>query len=140
MNYLDMSVLVAAVSAETASDRVHYWIARQEPESLCISNWGQTEFSAALSMMVRLGLLSEERRVLKLRDFTVLCEEDLVVIATEAPHFAGGAKIGRSASSSASRRRRTALAIAGEQGASLVSLDKRLIDASRNTGVSATLV
>jgi uncharacterized protein len=93
MNYLDTSVLVAAISAETASDRVQSWMARQEPESLCITNWAQTEFSSALSMKVRLGILSEDRRAMKLRDFAKLCDEHLVVIPTAAIHFAVARKL-----------------------------------------------
>jgi len=140
VHYLDTSVLVAAVSAETATDRVQEWLSQQEPESLCISNWVQTEFSAALSMKVRLQMISEESRSQKLRDFDRLCDEHLFVFATTASHFARARTLADRHMLGLRAGDALHLAIAGEHGATLFSLDKRLVQASLSTGIRASLI
>ncbi len=55
MRYLDTSILVAALTREPRTEEMQDWLAAQAPDSLCISDWVLTEFSAALSMKKEKG-------------------------------------------------------------------------------------
>jgi uncharacterized protein with PIN domain len=56
MHYLDTSVLVAAVTFEPSNAHVLQWM-RNHDDSLAISNWTQTEMSAALFWPCRAGFI-----------------------------------------------------------------------------------
>jgi uncharacterized protein len=67
--YLDTSVLVTALTSESATPRIQDWLEAQEPSSLHISLWVETEFSSALSMKIRKGELTLDMRAVSLSDF-----------------------------------------------------------------------
>lgn len=66
MLYLDTSLLVAALTREPRTAAIQKWLATQNPEQLAISDWTVTEFSAALSMKVRMRALDDVSRVTRL--------------------------------------------------------------------------
>lgn len=62
MLYLDTSVLVAALTREPRTADMQAWLGAQEAGTLCISDWTVTEFSSALSMKVRMEILTAHER------------------------------------------------------------------------------
>ena len=54
--YCDTAVMVSAFTAEAHSDDVRAWLSRQT-DGLVISHWVVTEFSGALAMKRRLGVI-----------------------------------------------------------------------------------
>jgi uncharacterized protein len=48
--YVNMSVLVAALTTEAETQRMQEWLAAQSADGLFVSDWAITEFSSALSI------------------------------------------------------------------------------------------
>ena len=62
MCYIDTSVLVAAFTSEAATERCQSWLMQCDPDTLAISDWVATEFSAALSVKLRTGAIDVAER------------------------------------------------------------------------------
>ena len=62
MRYVDTSILVAALTRESRTKDMQDWLAARPVETLRISDWTVTEFSAALSMKVRMQILTPHER------------------------------------------------------------------------------
>lgn len=137
MHYLDTSLLIAALTPEARTPHIQQWLADQDPEQLGISDWVITEVSSALSIKLRAGHLDETHRAEALATFTSLVEESFTVLAVvsedfrAAAHFADHAGIGLRAGDALH------LAIAAAHGATLWTLDRKLLDAAPALGVSA---
>jgi hypothetical protein len=69
MRYLDTSILVAALTREPRTGDMQAWLASQAADTLCISEWVITEFSSALSMKIRMDLLTPNERATVLHRF-----------------------------------------------------------------------
>jgi uncharacterized protein len=140
MRYLDTSVLVAALTREPRTADMQAWLASQTADTLCISEWVITEFSSALSMKIRMDLLTPNERATVLTAFATLREEALITLpvatmdyrisAPFADHHASGLRTGDALH----------LAIAYNHGLELCSLDKILVGAAEPLGVSALLL
>ena len=140
MRYLDTSILVAALTREPRTADMQQWLALQAADTLSISEWVITEFSSALSMKVRMGLLTPNERATVLTAFATLRESSLTTLpvattdyhtsAHFADHHASGLRAGDALH----------LAIAYNHGLELCSLDKTLVGAAPPLGVSALLL
>jgi predicted nucleic acid-binding protein len=61
MLYLDTSLLVAALTNESETERMQRWLGQQQRDDLAISDWVTTEFSSALSA-VHAGFPKRDQR------------------------------------------------------------------------------
>lgn len=140
MRYLDTSILVAALTREPRTEDMQTWLATQSVDTLCVSDWVLTEFSAAISMKVRMEILTARERALVLGAFTTLRESSLSTLPVStmdyriAAHFADQHASGLRAGDALH------LAIAYNHGLELCSLDTTLAKASNPLGVTAHLL
>ena len=73
-------MLVSALTRETATERVQTWLDQQNPAGLMISDWVETEFASALSVKIRMNLLTLEDRAEAASFFARLKAESLKVV------------------------------------------------------------
>lgn len=83
MHCLDTSVLVSALSRESRSDDVPRWRAKQDFAELSISDWVVTEFSSALSIKVRTGVIDAASRGAILALFTQMSVNTFRMLSVE---------------------------------------------------------
>jgi len=137
MLYLDTSVLVAAFTPEENTTRIQQWLADQDPNELHVSDWGVTEYSSALSIKLRSTQISRDQRARALAVFTTLLEQSIAVLHVSrddfrtAAHFADQTEIGLRAGDALH------LAVAGAHGATLYTLDRKLLEAGPAVAVDA---
>ncbi len=140
MRYLDTSVLVAALTREPRTADMQNWLAAQSVDTLCLSDWVLTEFSAAISMKVRMEILTTQERALVLGAFAALRESSISTLPISpmdyriAAHFADQHASGLRAGDALH------LAIAYNHGLELCSLDKTLASAAEPLGVNSQLL
>ena len=78
MEYVDTSILVAALFDETHTDSAQRWLSGQGAGQLAISDWVLTEFSAALSVKLRSGQIEETHRSEALDHPTLVATQERV--------------------------------------------------------------
>ncbi|MGH8189856.1 MAG: type II toxin-antitoxin system VapC family toxin [Rhodanobacteraceae bacterium] len=139
MSYLDTSMLVAALTRESRTTAAQQWLAIQSPETLVISDWTVTEFSAALSMKVRMRHLDATMRADVLAMFTTLQRETLTVLAVTRQDFQAAARFADQHSSGLRAGDALHLGIVANHGERLLSLDRVQVQAALAAGISARL-
>ena len=140
MPYLDTSVLVAALTAEPETARMQAWITAQNPDELTISPWVVTEFSAALSIKVRMGQLGPGQHETVLTVFSRLVADSFVMLSTSDPVFDEAARLADRSETGLRAGDALHLAIAAGEGLVLATLDRKLAEAGRRLGMSTMLV
>jgi predicted nucleic acid-binding protein len=140
MLYLDTSLLVAAFTYEAATGRALALLRGSRREPLLVSEWVNTEFAAAMSVKIRTKEIDDTYHAEAIALFakSVADSMDVAVVTTahfkEAAKFAGEHRLGLRAGDALH------LAIAGDKGAILCTLDKRLAAAGKALGVAARLI
>ena len=138
--YLDTSLAVAALTDETATERVQGWLAAREAGTLAISAWVRTEFASALSVKLRTGQIGFADRNAAWAAFARVQADNLLMLPIRAPAF--GVAAGFAAQHMLGLRAGDALhlAICADHGVTLCTLDRRMADAGPAVGVAARLV
>ncbi|MGH7210780.1 MAG: type II toxin-antitoxin system VapC family toxin [Acetobacteraceae bacterium] len=133
--YLDTSLVVAALTPETATERAQVWLDGRDPGSLVISEWVTTEFSAALSIKLRTGHMSAGNRADALARFALLSADTFSVLAVSGSQFRAAARLADQYALGLRAGDALHLAICADHGATLCTLDRRLGEAGPALGV-----
>lgn len=133
-------MLVAALTYEARTVAVQNWLADQPPEELTISEWVVTEFSAALSLKVRMRHFEPADRARVLSAFTTLTEESFMVLAVTRLDFRTAARFSDRHATGLRAGDALHLAIAFNHGAHLLSLDRVQIKTAKALGLSASIL
>jgi len=137
--YLDTSLLVAAFTKEAATNRAFAFLSKPG-EQLAISEWVNAEFSAALSIKMRMGAIDEAYRNKAAMQFSTAVADSMQVIVVATPHFRAAAQYAARHKLGLRAADALHLAIAGDAAATLCTLDKRLASAGKALGVATKLV
>jgi uncharacterized protein len=140
MLYLDTSLLVAALTNETETERMQRWLGQQQADELAISDWVVTEFSSALSIKLRAGQIDENQRAEVLSLFTRLATDSLAVVPVSRFEFRTAARFADQHVLGLRAGDALHLAICTDHGATLCTLDRRLANACSALGVKAMLL
>ena len=140
MLYLDTSLLVAALTNETETERMQRWLGQQQANELAISDWVVTEFSSALSIKLRAGQIDENQRAEVLSLFTRLVTDSLAVVPVSRLEFRTAARFADQHALGLRAGDALHLAICTDHGATLCTLDRRLANAGSALGVKAMLL
>jgi predicted nucleic acid-binding protein len=138
--YLDTSLLVAAFTNEAATERVQDWLGAQPVESLTISDWVTTEFSAALSIKLRNRELDVSHRADALALFARLSADSFTILPVARAQFLTAARFADQHAIGLRAGDALHLAICADRGATIYTLDRRLAEAAPLVGVQAVLL
>jgi predicted nucleic acid-binding protein len=140
MLYLDTSLLVAALTNEPETERMQDWLSKQKPDSLSISDWVITEFSAALSMKLRAAKIKPAHRAEAMALFQRLVTDSFAILPVSAPQFRAAARFSDRYALGLRAGDALHLAICADYGATLCTLDRRLSEAGAALGLKSTLL
>lgn len=140
MAYVDTSVLVAATTRESRTASAQRWLASQPAGRLRISDWTITEFSAALSMKVRLRHLDEIARAEVLAFVTSMARDSLEVLPVTREDFVLAARLADQHGSGLRAGDALHLGIATHAHETIVSLDRGLVKAALAAGIRARML
>ena len=140
LDYIDTSILVAALAEETHSTRAERWLTSGRRGELAISEWVIAEFSSALSIKLRIGGIDTGARTAALEAFAIMTTQSLTILPVIGAHFRIAARFADQYRFGLRAADALHLAIAGEQGATLCTLDKRLAAAGKALGLAVKLI
>ena len=138
--YLDTSLLVAGLTAETETGRIQTWLHAQSSEDLLVSDWVVTEFSAALSIKLRSSQIDSTQRATALAAFSAFCLTAATVLPVSSEQFRTAALFADQYALGLRGGDALHLAICLEYGGTLCTLDRRLSDAGPPLGIPTLLV
>ena len=140
MLYLDTSLLVAALTNETETERMQRWLGQQAEDDLAISEWVVTEFSSALSIKMRAGHIEPAHRADALAMFARLTTDNFLVVPVARLQFRTAARFADQHGLRLRAGDALHLAVCADHGATLCTLDRRLGDAGSVLGVKTMVL
>ena len=140
MLYLDTSLLVAALTNETETERLQRWLGQQAEDDLAISDWVVTEFSSALSIKLRAGHIEPAHRAYALAMFARLTTDNFLVVPVARLQFRTAARFADQHGLRLRAGDALHLAVCADHGATLCTLDRRLGDAGSVLGVKTMVL
>ena len=135
IQYVDTSVLVAALTDEIRTKDVQLWLGRQNAAELVINPWVVTEFSAALFIKLRSKQIGLQHRARALAMFAQLSQDSLTLLPISASQFHIAARLADQHALGLRAGDALHLAIAMDYGAILITLDRQLGEAGSAAGV-----
>jgi predicted nucleic acid-binding protein len=124
---------------EAETERMIAWLS-QPNSGLAVSDWVITELSAALSVKVRMGLISPQYRDAALATFNTMLVESVDVLAITTHHFRSAAALANRHSTGLRAADALHLAIADDAKARLVTLDRRIAQAGQMLGLDVVAI
>ena len=140
MLYLDTSLLVAALTNETETERMQRWLGEQAEDDLAISDSVVTEFSSALSIKLRAGHIEPAHRADALAMFARLTTDNFLVVPVARLQFRTAARFADQHGLRLRAGDALHLAVCADHGATLCTLDRRLGDAGSVLGVKTMVL
>jgi len=140
MLYLDTSLLVAALTNETETERMQRWLGQQAEDDLAISDWVVTEFSSALSIKLRAGHIEPAHRADALAMFARLTTDNFLVVPVARLQFRTAARFADQHGLRLRAGDALHIAVCADHGATLCTLDRRLGDAGSVLGVKTMVL
>lgn len=127
---------MTAITNEAATPASQAWLAAHAADDLLISQWVTAEVSSALSIKLRRGDIDLAQRAAALAQFRGMIPATLNELPVLTPHFQAAALAADNHVLGLRASDALHLAICADQGASLVTLDRRLLDAAPALGVA----
>ena len=140
MIYCDTSLLVQALTWENATDLAQNWLRKQADGSLCISGWVDTEFSSALAIKLRHGVVTLPERAAVLTNWRSMIVQSLTVIDVAPGAFELAARFIDRPDVNLRSGDALHLAIASLSGHTLATLDRAMAEAAVAVGVGVVPV
>jgi len=140
MFYLDPSLVVAALTAETRTKQAQDWLAQHSAEGFLLSAWTHVEVAAALDAKVRARQLEPDLRVEALAAYESIRAEQAAEILPAANHFRRAAAIAGDERAGLRGGDALHIAIAAEEDATLATMDQRQAQSAGEVGLAFVLV
>ncbi len=140
MDYLDSSLIVAAVSKEARSPDIQAWFATRRAGFLCTSPWAITEASSALAMKRRAEKITDQDQRLALATIDKLIDEILVMEPVRDQHFYTAARFTDRIETKLRSGDALHMAVAQSVNARVCTLDKVFAAAGSIVGVRTLLL
>jgi uncharacterized protein len=135
MIYLDSSLVVAAITAETDTARVQQWLRSQDETRLCVSGWVATEVAGALAFKLRTGQIDASERRAALSGWESMRRSLFATEAITSDAFQKAAELFDDPLMKLRSGDALHIAIAQIGGHSLATLDKAMVEAAASIGI-----
>lgn len=142
MIYLDTSAMVAILLLEDRTADVIAWLedAQINGAELWISPWVIAEVHSALAINERIGRLARDERVKCLAELRRFSHEAASQLSIEPRHFSMAARYADHVELRIRAADALHLAVAGDRGATLATLDRVQAAAGSNLGIKTILI
>lgn len=131
---------MASLTNEVATGRVLAWLSAADPHDLMISDWVTTELSSALTIKVRSGQIDTVHQANALAEFNRLSRETFTVLPVDRVHFRMAALLASQHGLGLRAGDALHLALCGDRGLTLCTLDRRLSEAGSALGIGTSLI